>query len=117
MTIVMLTTDLLIASQAAAAAAAEGAEFVHVLSAAALPEHVQQQPVDLIVVDLANCNTDLAQLVAGLRTAESPGPRVLAFGPHVHAARLAAARDAGCDEVLTRGQFHAGMHELFAGSR
>jgi DNA-binding response OmpR family regulator len=117
MNALMLTTDLLIASQASGAAADQGAEFVHVPSAAVLLDHVRQQPVDLIVVDLANCDTDLAELVAGLRTTDSPGPRVLAFGPHVHAARLAAARDAGCDEVLTRGQFHDGMHKLFAANR
>jgi hypothetical protein len=31
-------------------------------------------------------------------------PRVVAFGPHVHVDKLAAARAAGC-EVMSRGQF------------
>jgi DNA-binding response OmpR family regulator len=113
MNALMLTTDLLSASQAAAAAAAQGTEFVHLPSGAALLENFRQRSVDLIVVDIANCDTELAELVDRLRTADSPGPRIVAFGPHVHQARLAAARDAGCDEVLTRGQFHACMHELF----
>jgi hypothetical protein len=37
--------------------------------------------------------------------AASAATRVIAFGPHVHEDRLAAARAAGCDSVLSRGQF------------
>ncbi|NIL97207.1 MAG: DNA-binding response regulator [Planctomycetales bacterium] len=114
MTIVMLTTDLLIASQASAAATAQGAVFSHVASAAALLQQVQQQAVDLIAIDLATCDADLAEWVPRLRNADAATVRIVAFGPHVHPARLAAARQAGCDEVFSRGQFHAGMHQLFA---
>jgi hypothetical protein len=35
----------------------------------------------------------------------SPPLRVLAFGPHIEKSTLQAARDAGADEVLTRGAF------------
>jgi hypothetical protein len=47
---------------------------------------------------------DVHALVAAVREASPNGARVLAFGPHVHEASLAAARAAGCDEVVTRGE-------------
>jgi hypothetical protein len=40
-----------------------------------------------------------------LRTACPVMPRVVAYGPHVDAALLRAARDAGCDPVLPRSKF------------
>jgi hypothetical protein len=41
-------------------------------------------------------------------------PRVIAFGPHVHEERLQAARKAGCDEVVSRGQFFAQVEGMLA---
>ncbi|MEM8781812.1 MAG: hypothetical protein AAGE65_03060 [Planctomycetota bacterium] len=41
-------------------------------------------------------------------------PRVVAFGPHVDAARLEAARTAGADEVMARGAFAAQLPALVA---
>jgi hypothetical protein len=38
--------------------------------------------------------------------------RVVAFGPHVHEERLAAARNAGCDEVVSRGEFFARLDAI-----
>ena len=40
--------------------------------------------------------------------------RVIAFGSHVDAELLAAARAAGCDEVLPRSKFFARARELLA---
>jgi hypothetical protein len=39
-------------------------------------------------------------------------PRVLAFGPHVAKDTLQAARDAGADDVLTRGAFDHHMDQV-----
>jgi len=44
------------------------------------------------------------------------GTYVVAFGPHVHEERLAAAREAGCDEVLSRGEFFARVNAIVQGS-
>jgi hypothetical protein len=45
----------------------------------------------------------LADALASLSTARRP--RVVAYGSHVDAAGLRAARAAGCDIVLPRSQF------------
>jgi hypothetical protein len=57
-------------------------------------------PVDVVVVDLARHAADLA-LVRGAR----PEARIVAFGPHVDADALRAARAAGADRVLARSAF------------
>ncbi len=55
-----------------------------------------------VVVDVEAAGLDVPALIASL--GEEPRPRVVAFGPHVHTAKLDAARDAGCAAILTRGQ-------------
>lgn len=67
----------------------------------------------VIAIDLTAPIDDLAALVAALREA-TPGVALIAYGPHVHEARLQAAREAGCEHVLSRGQFHKGFGELLA---
>src|SRR5439155_8408055 len=66
----------------------------------------------LVILDLEFRGAELANLLPQLRALSPPPGKVIAFGPHVHAATLAAARAAGCDEVLTRGQFYAQLAEV-----
>ncbi|TVQ32297.1 MAG: hypothetical protein EA376_06520 [Phycisphaeraceae bacterium] len=50
---------------------------------------------------------------AGVSSGKSPGRiRIVAFGPHVERAVLQQARDAGADDVLTRGAFDHNMPEI-----
>ena len=41
---------------------------------------------------------------------------MIAYGPHVDEAVLADAAEAGCDQVLTRGQFNKQYPELLQGA-
>ena len=58
-----------------------------------------------LIVDLSMASLGVASLVSRLKSNASSHPRIVAFGPHVHEQRLAAAREAGCDLVVSRGQF------------
>jgi hypothetical protein len=55
-----------------------------------------------------------AQSLAGIRGPSSTGTgtRIVAFGPHVARARLALARDAGADDVVSRGELLGGFAAL-----
>ena len=68
----------------------------------------------LVLLDLNTPGVNLADLIPALRDAANPPRSIIAYGPHVHEDRLAAAAAAGCDEVLTRGQFNARMDDLLA---
>lgn len=68
----------------------------------------------LLLIDLATSGVDVAKAVAWAKSVSATPPEIIAYGPHVHADKLAAAKQAGCDEVLTRGQFHSQMAEIIA---
>jgi len=104
MSAVFLTTDLIFASRVQAAARSAGVELRLVSTAAAMLEQACSPATDLVIMDLTSAGCDPQQIVSALRGAEHV-PVILAYAPHVQHARLAAAREAGCDRVLTRGQF------------
>ncbi len=58
-----------------------------------------------IILDLAFPGLDVVDLTGLLRSACRTRPRLVAYGPHVDADRLRAARQAGCDVVLPRSAF------------
>ncbi|HJT30565.1 MAG TPA: hypothetical protein VJ783_00755, partial [Pirellulales bacterium] len=70
--------------------------------------------VCLIILDLNTAALDLGELVPRLRSQLPSGVAIVAFGPHVHESKLAAAADAGCDRVLSRGQFHSRLDSLLS---
>jgi len=99
--VLILCSDLFFATQLRSAAEAAGYATDMALSINAVATKLAEASCDVVIVDLELGNLDMPALLATLR---DPRPRVIAFGPHVQEARLAAARAAGCDEVLTRGQ-------------
>lgn len=65
---------------------------------------MQSGEVAGLFIDLETPDLDLPAIVSRAREARDDC-LIVAYGPHVHEARLQAARDAGCDQVLSRGQF------------
>jgi CheY-like chemotaxis protein len=112
MLIAFLTNDLVFPSRVAAIAAKIGARMETAASESALLARLES--VDsadtLVLLDLSTTGVDVAHLVAAIRT-KSPCA-IIAFGPHVHEAKLAAARAAGCNPVLSRGQFDAQISDI-----
>jgi CheY-like chemotaxis protein len=112
MEILFLTTDLLFSSRVAGAAARMGVPVRTAGRSETLLEMANASDGPAVVIlDLNLSIVDPAQLVPALRSAAHPPRAVIAYGPHVQEDRLAAAKAAGCDQVLTRGEFSAGMDE------
>lgn len=111
MVVLLVSTDLLAASQFEGAARVAGATL-RVVGPVKLDESLDPPPA-LVVFDLTAPLGDLAEKVQRLKRI-SPPPGVVAFGPHVQEARLVAATDSGCDAVLTRGQFHRSAAEVIS---
>ncbi len=66
----------------------------------------------LVILDLSTPGLDVKEVVAALKEHNSPPGAVIAYDAHVRVAGLKAAREAGCDEVLTRGQFHQNAGQI-----
>ncbi|MFM8474844.1 MAG: hypothetical protein ACKOEO_03495 [Planctomycetaceae bacterium] len=99
---ILYSTDLMLLSSAGHAARQSGLDFHSVTSIEAAGPHLQN-PETLFCLDLSMLGAD-PQSIAALAAPEVLS-RAIAFGPHVHTARLDAARAAGFGKVLTRGQF------------
>jgi len=100
----LLSDDLIFTSRVAGTARELGLLVKVARSADALEALARQQPPRCVLVDLANPGLAIADLVRKLHDAW-PAARVVAYGPHVDAAELRAAREAGCDPVLPRSAF------------
>lgn len=107
MIVVLLTNDLMVSSRVEGAAAKAGVKFKAASTIAAMAAECRREPASLVVVDLSVSSLDVNALVCEIKSLGGDQPVILAFGPHVHEALLAAARAAGCDEVMSRGQFFA----------
>ena len=114
MAALLLTADLACSSKAAGAAARAGVELGVAMSLAALVEKASARKADVVILDLTAPGLDIAKVVGLLKALPSPPGAVIAFGPHVHEDKLAAAAEAGCDLVISRGQFHAQMEQLLS---
>jgi hypothetical protein len=65
---------------------------------------------EIVVVDLGR--RGVLDALPGIRAAT--GARIVGFGPHVERDLLAAARQAGCDEVVARSVFFSTLDRLLA---
>jgi CheY-like chemotaxis protein len=107
MTVVLLTGDLMVVSRVQGAAAQAGLGVRTAASSEAAIKFCETDSADVLVVDLATGAVDIAALAGHLKSNETSPLTIIAFGPHVHEERLEAARRAGCDLVVSRGQFFA----------
>jgi CheY-like chemotaxis protein len=101
----LLSDDLIFASRICGTACDLGFTMKTARSVEALEELARQERPGCVIVDLANPGLALAELMRHLAAACTPIPRVVAYGPHVDAPALGAARAAGCDPVLPRSKF------------
>lgn len=112
MSALALISDLMTASQATAAAQRAGAPLTLVASEDALIAQAESLSPRLVIVDLSHPGMDASRLFDRLQPQLPSGATTVAFGPHVHKERLAAAAAAGFGLVLSRGRFQTEMVEI-----
>jgi CheY-like chemotaxis protein len=111
MSVLFLTSDLVFSSRLAAAGQRLGINVSTLSSIDAAVERLKGDSIDLVICDLSAPGADPHPLVASLRQGQ-PNLAIVAYAPHVHEKQLEAATDAGCNEVLTRGQFDRRIDEI-----
>ncbi|HMF16484.1 MAG TPA: hypothetical protein VKE98_04720 [Gemmataceae bacterium] len=100
----LLCDDLMFTSRITGTARTHALTLKSVRSQAELEALATQQSPSCVLIDLANPGLVIVDLIRKLRP-EGKGPYLVAFGSHVDAATLNAARQAGCDLVLPRSKF------------
>jgi CheY-like chemotaxis protein len=100
----LLSDDLIFISRITATAQSLGLTVQPARNAAALLALVHPA-LHCVMIDLHNPGLDLGQLLADLGKVCPALPHLVAYGSHVEAATLHAARSAGCDLVLPRSKF------------
>jgi CheY-like chemotaxis protein len=109
-TALLISRDLFFTSKITGTAEALGTRVEVVADADAAARRVESEGFRCVFVDLADTGLDVAGFFASLSPENRPP--VIAFGSHVATARLQAARDAGCDEVMPRSRFSTSLPEL-----
>ncbi|TWU25521.1 hypothetical protein [Bythopirellula polymerisocia] len=102
MPIVLVSRDLMLSSKLEGVARSLGQTLKSVGSGAAALGNAEERQV--IVVDLELPGLDIAALVKGIKNRTQQPDKVIAYAPHVRTEKLAAAKEAGCDLVVSRGQ-------------
>ena len=109
---ILLTADLACSSRVSGAAASRAIGCEIAMTVDRLVQRVHAEGARLVLLDLTTPGLDCGKVVPLLRAIATPPTAIIAFGPHVHEQHLAAAEQAGCDQVLARGQFYALAAEL-----
>jgi len=105
MKLVLLSRDLMLISRVDGVANQKGYAITHTADPESAIAAVEGNDGLLLFVDLQLPGLDVLSFVNQVRETSGSEVRIVACGPHVHEHRLAAARQAGCDLVVTRGQF------------
>jgi len=101
----LLSDDLIFSSRITATARALGLLIKTARSTSLLVAMTQKETPRCVIIDLAHPELALHDLLQQFQTISAHRPRVIAYGSHVDAAGLRAAREAGCDLVLPRSKF------------
>jgi CheY-like chemotaxis protein len=112
MPVILLSADLATSSKVSGAAARRSISFSAAMTVDRLCDLAGAAPGALVLLDLTFADLAVAEVVARLRALANPPQAIIAFGPHVHEAKLAEAAAAGCDHVMSRGQFYAQVDDL-----
>src|SRR5262249_28018058 len=104
-TAVLLCDDLLFTSRISGTARSLGLSVRSASTMENLLALTQERPPACIILDLSNPTLQITDFFERMRQTSSPMPKIIAYGSHVDAATLRAAREAGCDLVLPRSKF------------
>jgi PleD family two-component response regulator len=113
--IVAVLDDLLFSIKIRSAAKALGADVYFERTPGMAAERVREKRPTLVIFDLNSTKLRPLEAIVELKSdPQTRGIRTLGFVSHVHADLIAAARQAGIDEVLARSAFVDTLPQLLA---
>ena len=109
----VLTADLFLSSQMEGAAQRAGCELVIAGTTDRVGELSQDEPLAVIVIDLAHPSAqEISKLIQLIGELKHPPDCTVAYTQHVQVERLNQAQEAGCDLVTTRGDVVRSLEKL-----
>ena len=102
--------DLFFSSRVSPTAERAGYDLQVAMNAADFAARLEDD-TKLVLVDLGSSG-DIGATVATVRQ-QAASAKIIAFGPHVQTGLLQAAQAAGCDSVMSNGQFDQNMLAIF----
>jgi DNA-binding response OmpR family regulator len=112
MTVVLLSSDLTVLPRVESTASRYGNAVRIASTSSQAIDFCNSEKAGLLIVDLATPSLDIGAVVNLSKSNAASAPRIVAFGPHVHEDKLAAAQVAGCDLVVSRGQFFSQLEAI-----
>jgi AmiR/NasT family two-component response regulator len=103
--------DLMFSSKVQAAA--QGRPITWLKRGTRVADEVAREKPDVLLIDLASPQLDAVNAIREIKRAG--GPTVIAYVDHTREDLIEAARGAGCDQVLSKGEFARRLPELLAG--
>ena len=79
-------------------------------------QEYDQNDTALVLIDLEEDPDLWLHIVGQIRADKKRRPRLVAYGPHSDTTSQETAQEAGCDTVLTKGEFSRDLVELIASS-
>jgi len=101
----LLADDMIFSSRITGTARALGFSMIVVKSQEDLVSQARERNPTCVILDLSTVGKKMDELIRNLKEDSPSIPRLIAYGSHVDAATLRAAREMGCDLVLPRSQF------------
>jgi hypothetical protein len=108
--VVLLCSDLMMSSTVSGVAGSCGCSFHKVANVSEVASLTSGQTRVLVLIDLATPGLNPTQL--GSELPAELRQSAVAYGPHVHTAKLQAAKDAGIGHVMSRGQFSSQVGQI-----
>lgn len=108
----LLSRDLIFTSKVTGTARMLGRQVLTAGNAALAKSMIAQWKPRAVFVDLAAGDMVGPEAIMAYRATAGPEAAFIAFGSHVDAGALAAAKAAGCDPVLPRSRFSAELPDL-----
>ena len=113
--IVCVVDDLLVSVKISTTAKAVGADVYFERTPGMALARIKEKQPSLAIFDLNSVRLDPLQVIAQLKSdPETRGIKTLGFVSHVDADAIAAAREAGIDEVLARSAFADRLGEILS---
>jgi PleD family two-component response regulator len=113
--IVCVLDDLLFSIKISTAAKAIGADVYFERTPGMALSRIKEKQPSLAIFDLNSARLDPLRVIAQLKSdPETRRIRTLGFVSHVHGDTIAAAREAGIDEVLARSAFAERLGDILS---